>query len=88
MRSLTVIRAELDEKKERLSLYKAMEANILKGLPMAYGLGSRNATRYNITIPQLLDAIKALETEIASLEAELAGGAKKRRAVGVIPRDW
>lgn len=88
MRSITVIRAELDEKRERLSLYKAMEANILKGLPMSYGLGSRNATRYSITIPQLMDAIKALENEIAALEAELTGGAKKRKAVGVIPRDW
>ena len=69
---------------ERLDLYKKREAEMLPGGVQSYGVGSRNATRYNTDLSTIRSAIKELEDELAELE----GGGARRKALGVIPRDW
>lgn len=82
-----ILQEQLADKQERLRLYKAMEKNILEGAPQSYGISTRNVSRYNMTLPDLRAAIKTLEEEIAGIEAELAGSGR-RKAVGVLIRDW
>lgn len=73
--------------RERLKAYQDRELEMLRGGVQSYGIGSRNVTRYGIDLGTLRDTIKALEQEIAELEAALCGRGV-RKAVGVIPRDW
>lgn len=69
--------------RKRLELYYKREEEMLNGGVQSYGLGTRSATRYQTDLSTIRNAIKELEEEIASLESK-----SKRRAVGVIPRDW
>ncbi len=86
-RSKTVIYQKIEEVKERLSAYRKREAEMLAGGVQSYTIGSRSLTRYNTDLAQIRSAIKELEEELAGLEAEAAGGSR-RKAVGVVPRDW
>ena len=81
-----------DELKRRLefriaSLDAARSAYIalLNGQVKSYAIGSRNLTKFDL--PQLEETIRNLEKEIDGLNAQLNGGGR-RKAVGVIPRDW
>ena len=87
MKTRKTIEIELTAKRERLALYIKREAEMLDGGVQSYGLGTRSVTRYNTDLAQIRSAISELKKEIASLEAQLAGG-KARKAVGVVPRDW
>lgn len=75
----------LERKKKRLDLYYKREEHMLSpdGV-QSYGIGSRNAQRYNTDLAKIQSQIKTLETEIAEMES--AG--KPRKAVAVVPRDW
>ena len=53
----------------------------------SYGVGSRNAARYNLDLAEVRKAIDELETEIEEME-DLLTGTRPRKIVGVIPRDW
>lgn len=77
-------KARIESITRRLELYKAREEEMLSGGVQSYGVGSRNATRYNTDLNAVRDAIKELEDELAELE----GGGSRRKAIGVIPRDW
>lgn len=84
--------ANTEELKQRLefrrkALKEARDAYIalLSGGVKSYAIGSRNLTR--LDLPDLMDNISKLEKEVDALEALLAGG-KRRKAVGIIPRDW
>lgn len=81
------IMQKIKEKKARLSAYLDREAEMLTGGVQSYGIGSRNLTRYQTDLANVRDAIKELEKEIEQLEGQLAGRSR-RRALGVIPRDW
>lgn len=87
MRTKETIAAELTSARSRLTLYLNREAEMLSGGVQSYGIGSRNIARYNTDLSAIRQAIKELKQEIAELESELSGG-KKRRAIGVVPRDW
>lgn len=80
---------ELQERLEfrRTSLKAAREAYValLSGQVQSYAIGSRNLTR--LDLEKLKAEINALEKEVDELTALLSGG-KRRRAVGVVPRDW
>lgn len=82
-------KSELQERLEfrRASLEVARAAYIalLSGQVQSYAIGSRNLTR--LDLEKLKAEIDALEKEIDELTAALNGG-YRRRAVGVIPRDW
>jgi len=69
--------------RERLELYYKREKEMLDGGVQSYGIGTRNATRYQTDLTAIRNAIKEMEDEIAALENKT-----QRRAVGVIPRDW
>ncbi len=81
------IEKQITEKRERLSLYYAREKEMLSGGVQSYGVGTRNLARYNTDLSTVRKAIKELEDEIKELEALLTNK-KRRRAVGVVPRDW
>ena len=81
------IKEQIADKKERLALYRQMERNILEGLPQSYGIGTRSVSRYSMSLDDLMNAIATLEKELDNLENMLAGS-NRRRAVGVVPRDW
>lgn len=77
-------KVRIESIRERLDLYKKREAEMLSGGVQSYGVGSRNATRYNTDLSTIRSAIKDLEDELAELE----GGGTRRKALGVIPHDW
>lgn len=82
------LKRKIEDKKKRLDLYKEKEAYMLsKGGVQSYGVGSRNAARYNLDLAEVRKAIDELETEIEEMEDILAG-VRPRKIVGVIPRDW
>lgn len=86
-RDRATIQKELEMARERLSAYMARELEMLRGGVQSYGVGSRNLSRYQMDLSTIRNAIKALQKEVDELEAELAGGCK-RKAVAVVPRDW
>lgn len=68
-------------------LEKAYEAydKLLSGEVQSYTIGSRSLTKFDLETLQ--DTIAKWEKEVDELEALLAGQ-KRRKSVGVIPRDW
>lgn len=82
-------KAEIQERIDfrRTSLKAAREAYtaLLSGQVQSYAIGSRNLTR--LDLEKLKAEIDKLEKEIDELTSKLNGGAR-RRALGVIPRDW
>jgi hypothetical protein len=85
MRSKTDIKSSLDFKRAALASARAAYLALLNGQVKSYAIGSRNLTKFDL--PQLEDTIDKLEKDIAGLEAQLNGGGR-RKAVGVVPRDW
>ena len=84
MVSRTVLKARLETKRAQLADANAAYSALLQGGVKSYGIGTRTLTR--LDLPQLENTIKSLEKEVEELENALAGN-KRRRAVGVIPRD-
>lgn len=74
---------KVEDLQERLQLYKNREKEMLTGGVQSYGVGSRNATRYNTDLAEIRRAITQLEEEIETLSSPT-----RRKALGVIPRDW
>lgn len=58
---------------------------LLTGGVQSYSIGSRSLTKFDL--PGLEEMIRRHEDELEELENVLEGGAK-RKAVGVVPRDW
>ena len=81
--SKTTTEARLKQYKQRLELYYKAEAAILDGA-QSYTIGSRHLTRAELA--EIRKMITTLENGIDALEAELAGGGR-RKCVRVIPRD-
>lgn len=79
---------KIAKKRKRLALYEEKEAYMLSrdGI-QSYGIGTRNAARYNLDLAEVRRAIKELEGEIGELEG-LGEGRSPRKIVGVVPRDW
>ena len=71
----------------RTALKAAREAYtaLLSGQVQSYAIGSRNLTR--LDLEKLKNEIDALEKELDELTA-LQSGKSRRKAVGVVPRDW
>ena len=75
----------LQEKQERLVLYKDMEVKMLTGSAQSYSLGSRSKTNYNMSLSEIRTAIQKLEEEINELEG-LISGKSSRKVMSIIPR--
>ena len=72
-------------RKQALEATEKAYLALLTGQVQSYTIGSRNLTRLNLS--ELKETISTLEKEIDELEAVLRGGGR-RKAVGIIPRDW
>lgn len=73
----------LERLKTRLESYYKKEIEMLEG-KKSYGIGSRSASAYDMSLADVRETIEKLEEEIETLET----GMKPRKAVGVVPRDW
>ena len=86
MASKTTLKIRLENRQKALDeAWKAYHA-LLSGQVQSYSIGSRSLTRFDIG--DLREMIAELEKEIDGLEAALQNGGKRRKAIGVIPRDW
>jgi hypothetical protein len=82
------IEEKLERKKKRLELYYEKEAEMLSPKSVqSYGIGSRNASRYQLDLKNLRAQIKELEDEVDELQGMLSNN-KPRRAVAIVPHDW
>lgn len=85
MTSRTELEARLEFRQSALSEARAAYIALLKGQAQSYTIGSRNLTKLDLA--ELRKTIADLEKECDELTALLAGG-RRRKAVGVVPRDW
>ena len=76
---------QLEEKQERLQLYKDMEIKMLTGSAQSYSFGSRSKSNYSMSLNEIRTAIAKLEKEIKELEGLISGN-KSRNVWSVIPR--
>ena len=81
--SKATVTKRLEGYKTRLDLYYKAEQAILEGA-QSYSIGSRHLTRADLA--EIRKMIKTLEDGIDELEAEAAGGSR-RKCIRVIPRD-
>ena len=79
------IQKRLAFRKEALELLYDAYRQLSSGGVKSYMIDDRQLTRYDL--PDLMEQIKALETEIDDLEGQLDGGLRARRAFGVVPLD-
>ena len=79
------IRLRLENKKKALDAANDAYISLLSGKVQSYSIGSRNLSRLNLG--ELESVISNLEKEIDELEAALLNGGRRRKAVGVVPRD-
>lgn len=79
---------KIERNKERLKMYLEKEAYMLSrdGI-QSYGMGTRNAARYDLDLAEIRKAIEQLEKDIEELEG-MEAGKKPRKIVGVVIRDW
>lgn len=85
MASKTILQKRLAFREKALEkLYDAYTA-LVDGGVKSYMIDDRKLTRFDL--PALSEEIKTMESEIDDLTAEL-NGKKRRKAFGVIPRDW
>lgn len=80
----TELQARITFRRAALTDLRKAYLALVDGQVQSYTIGSRNLTRLDIT--KLKEEINAMEKELDSLEA-LASGGRRRKAVGVIPRD-
>lgn len=85
MSNKTELAARLQFRREALEEARAAYLALLNGQVKSYAIGSRNLTRFDLS--ELWDIIVGMEREVDSLAAAVNGGSR-RKAVGVIPRDW
>lgn len=85
MASKTEIQERITFRKTALTAAREAYTALLSGQVQSYTIGSRSLTR--LDIDKLKAEITELEKEIDELTAALNGG-HRRRAVGVVPRDW
>lgn len=79
---------KIERNKERLKMYLEKEAYMLsKDGIQSYGMGTRNAARYDLDLAEIRKAIEKLEKDIDEMEG-LEEGKKPRKIVGVVIRDW
>lgn len=76
------IQKRLAFRKEALALLYDAYRQLSSGGVKSYMIDDRQLTRYDL--PDLMEQIKALETEIDDLEGQL-NGLRARRAFGIIP---
>lgn len=79
------IQERIEFRKSALKAAREAYTALLSGGVQSYTIGSRNLTK--LDLEKLKKEIDSLEKEIDELTAKVNGGAR-RRALGVVPRDW
>lgn len=85
MLSKADLTARLDFHREARDAAQSAYVALLNGQVQSYSIGSRNLTKFDL--PKLREEIKYNQKEINELTAQLRG-ISRRRAVGIVPRDW
>lgn len=85
MASREEIKIRIDFHRSAVEKLRAAYIALVEGGVQSYSIGSRQLTRYDIKT--IAAEITAHEKEIDGLEEVLRGG-KRRKAYGVVPRDW
>ena len=85
MASRSNLTARLEFHKAAMEAAQVAYISLLDGQVQSYSIGSRNLTKFDL--PKLREEIEYHRKEVDGISAEL-NGQKRRRAVGVIPRDW
>ena len=85
MASKSELIARRDFHKSALEAAQAAYIALLNGQVQSYAIGSRNLTKFDLT--KLREEIAFHQKEVDAINAQL-GGQARRRAVGIIPRDW
>lgn len=87
MRTRETIEREIQLTRNRLEHYYAQEEEYLTKGVQQYTIGSRSLQYRQVSLKNIQDMIERLTKKLEELEAELAGGGR-RKAVGIVPRDW
>ena len=85
MASKKDIQERLDVRRKALTAAYEAYTTLLSGQVQSYAIGSRNLTR--LDLEKLKGEINQLEKEVDELSA-LLSGRSRRRALGIVPRDW
>lgn len=85
MANATELKYRLEFRRAALDSARAAYLALLNGQAQSYTIGSRSMTR--LDLPELEETIRSLEKEVDELESQLTGGGR-RKAVGVLIRDW
>lgn len=85
MAKKTEIQERIEFRKSALKAAREAYTALLSGGAQSYTIGSRTLTK--LDLEKLKNEIDSLEKEIDELTAKASGGAR-RRALGVVPRDW
>lgn len=85
MASKSELIARLEFHKAALKAAQDAYLALLNGQVQSYSIGSRNLTKFDL--PKLRDEITYHQKEASGLTMELEGR-RRRRAVGVVARDW
>lgn len=86
MASRTELKTRLVFRQEALQEARKAYVALLKGQVQRYTIDNRELTKFDL--PDLWDTITELEKEVDGLEAALNGSGKRRKAFGVVPRDF
>ena len=81
----TIIQARLSFHQQALDKLQAAYLALVDGGVQSYSIDDRSLTRFDL--PKLMEEIRKEENEVAQLTALLSGGVR-RKAFGIVPRDW
>ena len=81
----TEVKMRIEFHKSAAEKLRAAYLALADGGVQQYSIGSRSLTKFDLT--KIREEIEQHEKRQAELAAILIGG-KRRKAVGVIPRDW
>ncbi len=85
MPNLESLQIEKDFLEESLKELRKAYLAIVKGSAKSYKIDDREVTK--LDLPTLSREIKNKQTQLDSINAQLAGAAP-RRAFGIVPMDW
>ena len=81
----TIIQTRLTFHQQALDKLQEAYLALVDGGVQSYSIDDRSLTRFDL--PKLMEEIRKEENEVNQLTALLSGGVR-RKAFGIVPRDW